>query len=181
MGPESQRKPLGVLRDGSVPLLRSHTIKSHLHRTVPTKPSSGRCEKRGPEDFTPVETPARGCMACRRARQRPKARGSQVIAATRSYRGTGMGVARSIARERLGRGQGPMNRRDQELLARQMRHFQPSARSGGVIMLVLVAAFAAGMTLGGIFSFASQHGQQPSDDGRTALAFFLGGGQNAAR
>ena len=74
-----------------------------------------------------------------------------------------------------------MNRRDQELLARQMRHFQPSARSGGVIMLVLVAAFAAGMTLGGIFSFASQHGQQTSDDGRTALAFFLGGGQNAAR
>jgi len=61
-----------------------------------------------------------------------------------------------------------------------MRHFQPPARRGGVIMLVLVAAFAAGMTVGGIFSFAS-HGQQPSDDGRTALAFFLGGGQNAAR
>jgi hypothetical protein len=37
LGLESQGKPLGVLRDGSVPLLRSHTIKSHLHRTVPTK------------------------------------------------------------------------------------------------------------------------------------------------
>lgn len=74
-----------------------------------------------------------------------------------------------------------MNRRDQELLARQMRHFRSPARQGGVIMLVLVAAFAAGMTVGGIFSFASQHVQQPSDDGRTALAFFLGGVQNAAR
>ena len=74
-----------------------------------------------------------------------------------------------------------MNRRDQELLARQMRHFHPPARRGGVIMLGLGAAFAAGRTVGGIFSFASQHGQQPSDDGRTALAFFLGGGQNAAR
>jgi hypothetical protein len=74
-----------------------------------------------------------------------------------------------------------MNRRDQELLARQMRHFRPPAHRGGVIMLVLVATFAAGITVGGIFSFSSQHVQQPSDDGRTALAFFLGGGQNAAR
>jgi hypothetical protein len=74
-----------------------------------------------------------------------------------------------------------MNRHDQELLARQMRHFQPPVRRGGVIMLVLVAAFAAGITVGGVFSFASQRVQQPSDDGRTALAFFLNGVQNAAR
>jgi hypothetical protein len=46
LGLESQGKPLGVLRDGSVPLLRSHTIKSHQDRTVPTKPSSERPPKK---------------------------------------------------------------------------------------------------------------------------------------
>jgi hypothetical protein len=75
-----------------------------------------------------------------------------------------------------------MNRRDQELLARQMRRFQPSARrDGGVIVLVLAAAFVAGMTVGGIVSLGGQRAQQPSDDGRTALAFFLSGSQKEAR
>jgi hypothetical protein len=74
-----------------------------------------------------------------------------------------------------------MNRRDQELLARQMTHFQPPARRSGVIMLVLFAAFVAGMTVGGVFSFAGRHVQQPFDDGRTALAFFLNGVQDTAR
>jgi hypothetical protein len=48
LGLESQGKPLGVLRDGSVPLLRSHPIKSHQDRTVPTKPSSERPAKTRP-------------------------------------------------------------------------------------------------------------------------------------
>ncbi len=74
-----------------------------------------------------------------------------------------------------------MNRRDQELLARQMKYFQPPARRSGVIMLVLVATFVAGMTVGGAFSIASRHVQQPFGEGRTALAFFLNGVQNTAR
>ena len=44
-----------------------------------------------------------------------------------------------------------MNRRDQELLDRQMRRFQPPPRRDGVIMVVLVVAFLAGMTAGSIF------------------------------
>jgi hypothetical protein len=74
-----------------------------------------------------------------------------------------------------------MNRRDQELLARQMSHFQPPASGGNVVTLVLVAVFLAGMTIGSVFSFASRHVQQSSDDGRTALAFFLTGVQKAAQ
>jgi hypothetical protein len=80
-----------------------------------------------------------------------------------------------------------MNRRDQELLDRQMRRFQPSPRRYGVIMVVLVVAFLAGMTAGSIFSFESHSlaqtslAQTPSDDGKTALAFFMNGVQRATR
>jgi hypothetical protein len=75
-----------------------------------------------------------------------------------------------------------MNRRDQELLDRQMRRFQPPPRRDGVIMVVLVVAFLAGMTAGNIFSFGSHSlVQTPSDDGKTALAFFLNGVQKATR
>src|SRR5262249_2031648 len=84
--------------------------------------------------------------------------------------GTGISVVGSIARERLGSRTGTHNRRDHELLARQMRHFQAPAGRGGVIMLVLAAAFVVGIAVGGVFSFANQQVQQPSDDGRTALA-----------
>src|SRR5262249_11943945 len=149
IGPECQRKPLGVLRDGSVPLLRSHTIKSHLDRTVP------QC---------------RTLVAA--SRWQPRA--SNLL-----WNRNGRGAFDSA--RAAGSRTGPMNRRDQEPLARQMRRFQPPERRGGVIMLVLVAVFVAGMTVGGIFSFASQHVQQPSGDGRTALAFFLGGVQSTAR
>lgn len=46
-----------------------------------------------------------------------------------------------------------MNRRDQELLDKQMRRFGPVPRSDGTIMLALVAVFLAGMTVGA-FAFA---------------------------
>ena len=75
-----------------------------------------------------------------------------------------------------------MNRRDQELLDCQMRRFQPPSRSDGVIMVVLVVAFLAGMTAGSILPFGSRSPAQPlSDDGKTALAFFLNGAQKASR
>jgi hypothetical protein len=74
-----------------------------------------------------------------------------------------------------------MNRRDQELLSRQMSRFQPPAPGGSMLMLVLVIVFLAGMTVGNVLSLASHHGQQPSDDGRTALAFLLSGVQKAAQ
>jgi hypothetical protein len=38
-GPERQKALLGVLRNGSVPSLRSHSIKSCLCQTVPATPA----------------------------------------------------------------------------------------------------------------------------------------------
>ena len=75
-----------------------------------------------------------------------------------------------------------MNRRDQELLNRQMGRLQPPSRRDGMIVLVLVATFLAGMTAGSIFSFGTHSpAQPPSDDGKTALAFFLNGAPKATR
>jgi hypothetical protein len=44
-----------------------------------------------------------------------------------------------------------MDRRDQELLDKQMRHVLPAARNDSVIMLALAAMFFAGMAIGGFF------------------------------
>ena len=75
-----------------------------------------------------------------------------------------------------------MNRRDQELLNRQMRRFQPPSRRDGLIIVALVAAFLAGVAASGILSFGSHSpAQPPSDDGKTVLAFFLNGAQKATR
>ncbi len=46
-----------------------------------------------------------------------------------------------------------MNRRDEELLDKQMRRFSPAPRRDGTMMLALVAVFLAGMTVGA-FGFA---------------------------
>jgi hypothetical protein len=71
-----------------------------------------------------------------------------------------------------------MNRRDQELLDRQMSRFQQPPRANGVIIVVLVAAFLAGMTAGSTFSFGSHlPGQSLPDDAKPALAFFLKGAE----
>ena len=75
-----------------------------------------------------------------------------------------------------------MDRRDQELLDRPMRHFQPHSRRDGLVMVALAVAVLTGMTAVGIFSLGSHSpaGLQP-DDGKTALAFFLNGGQKPTR
>jgi hypothetical protein len=74
-----------------------------------------------------------------------------------------------------------MNRRDQELLSRQMRRLQPPSRRDGLIIAALVVAFFAGMTAGGIFFSFGDHSraQPPSDDAKAALAFFLNSAQKA--
>jgi hypothetical protein len=46
-----------------------------------------------------------------------------------------------------------MDRRDQELLDKQLRRFSPAPRNDGAMMLALVAVFLAGMTVGS-FAFA---------------------------
>ena len=78
-----------------------------------------------------------------------------------------------------------IDRRDQELLDTQMKRFQPPSRRDGLMILAIVGVFLAGMTAGG-FLFAAYRGQPTvqtasSDDGKTALAFFLNGTPNVAR
>jgi hypothetical protein len=65
-----------------------------------------------------------------------------------------------------------MNRRDQELLSRQMKRFQPSPHPVGLMMLILAGAFLVGMIAGSIFT-SRQPVQTASTDGKTALAFLL--------
>jgi hypothetical protein len=72
-----------------------------------------------------------------------------------------------------------------ELLDTQMKRFQPPSRRDGLMILAIVGVFLAGMTAGG-FLFAAYRGQPTvqtasSDDGKTALAFFLNGTPNVAR
>ena len=63
-----------------------------------------------------------------------------------------------------------MDRRDWELLDRQMSRLQPTPR--GLNALAFVALFLAGMTAGAfLFAGAGQPVQQ-----KTALAFFYGSG-----
>ena len=74
---------------------------------------------------------------------------------------------------------------DQEPLDTQMKRFQPPSRRDGLMILAIVGVFLAGMTAGG-FLFAAYRGQPTvqtasSDDGKTALAFFLNGTPNVAR
>ena len=54
-------------------------------------------------------------------------------------------------------GTSTMNRRDQELLDKQMRKLTPP-RHEGVIALMLAAMFLVGMTLGGVLS---EHKSEP--------------------
>jgi hypothetical protein len=76
-----------------------------------------------------------------------------------------------------------MNRRDRELLDRQMKHIQSQPRRDGVLILGMVGVFIAGLTAGGsLFTFGSNPlTPTASDDGRTALAFFLNGIGNTTR
>jgi hypothetical protein len=74
-----------------------------------------------------------------------------------------------------------MNRRDQELLARQMKRFQSPPPRASVIILVMVGVFLAGMTVGSLLLQIQPTVQKAAGDGKTALAFFLNGTQNATR
>jgi hypothetical protein len=73
-----------------------------------------------------------------------------------------------------------MNRRDRRLLQRQTSHILPPPRDNGVVMIALVGVFIAGLTTGGLlFAFRdSPLTPTASDEGRTALAFFLNGAAN---
>jgi hypothetical protein len=67
-----------------------------------------------------------------------------------------------------------MDRRDRELLDRQLTHFQPESRREGLLLLILAAVFLAGLAAGGLL-FANSSARTASDDGRTALAFLSNG------
>ena len=74
-----------------------------------------------------------------------------------------------------------MNRRDQELLSRQMRWFQPSPQPVGRMMLILAGAFLVGMIAGSVIFTSQQPVQTTSTDGKTALAFLLNGTRSEPR
>ena len=74
-----------------------------------------------------------------------------------------------------------MNRRDRELLERQMRRFQPSPHPVGLMMLILAGAFLVGMIAGSIIFTSQQPVQTASTDGKTALAFLLNGTRSEPR
>jgi hypothetical protein len=74
-----------------------------------------------------------------------------------------------------------MNRRDRELLERQMRRFQPSPHPVGLMMLNLAGAFLVGMSAGSIIFTSQQPVQTASTDGKTALAFLLSGTRSEPR
>jgi hypothetical protein len=74
-----------------------------------------------------------------------------------------------------------MNRRDRELLSRQMSRFQPSPHPIGLMMIILAGAFLVGMIAGSIIFTTQQPVQTASTDGRTALAFLLSGTRSEHR
>ena len=74
-----------------------------------------------------------------------------------------------------------MNRRDQELLDRQMRRFQPLPHPVGLMMLIVAGAFLVGIIAGSIIFSSQQREQTASTDGRTALAFLLNGTRSEPR
>jgi hypothetical protein len=74
-----------------------------------------------------------------------------------------------------------MNRRDRELLERQMRRFQPSPHPVGLMTLILAGAFLVGMIAGSIIFTNPQPVQTASTDGKTALAFLLNGIRSESR
>ena len=74
-----------------------------------------------------------------------------------------------------------INRRDLELLDRQMRRFQSLPSPVGLMMLIVAVAFFVGMIAGSIIFPSPQSVQSASTDGRTALAFLLSGSRNEPR
>ena len=73
-----------------------------------------------------------------------------------------------------------MDRRDRELLDRQLTHLQPESRREGLLLLILAAVFFAGLAAGGLL-FANSPTQTAADEVRTALAFLMNGTASADR
>jgi hypothetical protein len=74
-----------------------------------------------------------------------------------------------------------MNRRDRELLSRQMRRFQPSPHPVGLMALILAGAFLVGMMAGSMIVTDQQPRQIESGNGRTPLAFLFDGTWSESR
>jgi hypothetical protein len=76
-----------------------------------------------------------------------------------------------------------MKRQDRALLDKLMSHLQPRPRRDGMLILVMISVFVAGLTAGGLlFTFGSKPSTPTAlDDGRIALAFLLNGTANTAR
>jgi hypothetical protein len=72
-----------------------------------------------------------------------------------------------------------MNRRDAELLEKQMHLVYVAPRSDGVLMLVILAVFFAGIALGGfIYAYAAEPLQVAANDTAPAISLPLGAPQH---
>jgi hypothetical protein len=68
-----------------------------------------------------------------------------------------------------------MDQRDQELLDKPLRGLNPSPGHDGVMILMVVAVFFAGMSLGSILSaYKSEPMQLASNDATPAISFLNG-------
>lgn len=63
-----------------------------------------------------------------------------------------------------------MNQRDQELLSKQLGWLSPTSRNDVVMVWAIVAAFAAGMSLGGLFMYKNDPVQIVSNDAMAAIS-----------
>ncbi len=75
-----------------------------------------------------------------------------------------------------------MNRRDRNLLQRQMSHIQPPSRwDNSMVTIALIGVFVAGLTAGGLlFALSGQSTPTAADNGRTTLAFLMNGTGNTS-
>ena len=63
-----------------------------------------------------------------------------------------------------------MNQRDQELLSKQLGWLNPTSRNDGVMVWAIVAAFVAGISLGGLFMHKGDPMQIVSNDAMAAIS-----------
>jgi len=73
-----------------------------------------------------------------------------------------------------------MDRRDQELLDKQLRRLSPAPRNDGVMMLAILTVFFAGMSVGGfLFAYKSQPMRIASNQAKSAIVLLDNGSQIA--
>ena len=68
-----------------------------------------------------------------------------------------------------------MDQRDQELLDKQLRGFNPPPRNDWIFMLVVLAVFFAGITLGGFLTAYKNAPMQIASNDATPLIFIPNG------